>query len=86
MTFADWVDAERAEMSRTAFLREFAKKCGVSFQTLQYTIRGVRIKLYDKAEAISIATDREVSVQELCDSKVIGAKDAEKRAADSSSR
>lgn len=66
MTLMEWVDENRGEQSRTAFLRLFAKECGVSFQTLQYATRGTRIKLVDKAEAISKATNRAVSVKELC--------------------
>ncbi len=67
MKFEEWVESKRGDDSRTAFLRTFSKKCGVSVQTLQSVVKGARISFYQRAKAISEATGDEVTVQDLCE-------------------
>lgn len=68
MKFEEWVDKQRgSETTRTSFLKQLSKTCGVSLQTLQYAAKGGRISLYNKAQAIADATDGDVSVSELCE-------------------
>ena len=67
MNFCDWVDEQRGEISRTAFLREFSARTAVSLQTLQFVMKGGRMSFYHKAQAISQGTHDAVSIQELCE-------------------
>lgn len=67
MKFDKWVDKKRKKESRTAFLREFSKECGVSLQTLQFVVKGGRVSFYHKAKAISEGTKGAVRVVELCE-------------------
>lgn len=73
MTLAKYVEEEmkrreKAEQPvyKTNILKELAKKSKVSLLTLQNVERGGKIKLYDKALAISKATGGKVKVEELC--------------------
>lgn len=49
--------------------KEFAKRSGVSYNTVKSVRRGLRLRLYDKAERISKATGGMVSIAELCEVK-----------------
>lgn len=73
MTLAKYVQEEMKRRKKakeptfkTNILKELAKESGVSLLTLQNVERGGKIKLYDKALAISKATDGKVKVEELC--------------------
>jgi hypothetical protein len=67
MKFNKWVEREQGDQSRTAFLKDFSKKCKVSLQTLQFVVKGGKISFYHRAQAISEATNDEVSIPELCE-------------------
>lgn len=69
MTLKDYVDAAVRDRGVTAtdVLREVAKDSGVSFQTCSTTYRGAVLQRYDKAKAISDATDGLVTIQALCE-------------------
>ena len=73
MTLAKYVEQEMKRLSKggkkvykTNILKELAKKSNVSLLTLQNVERGGKIKLYEKASAISKATEGKVKVEELC--------------------
>lgn len=67
MKFDKWIAREQGEQSRTAFLKDFSKKCKVSLQTLQFVAKGGKISFYVRAQAISQATNNEVTIPDLCE-------------------
>lgn len=74
MKFEDWVTEQLAQkngMSRRRFLEEFSEQCGVSYMTLAPLDKGSRMGLYEKAKAVSRATNWKVTIPELCGDKDI---------------
>lgn len=67
MKFDKWVAREQGDQSRTVFLKNFSKKCKVSLQTLQFVVKGGKVSFYQRAQAISQATNNEVTIQDLCE-------------------
>ena len=74
MQFADWIVKEikrrkktEPKVNKTQIIREISEKCGVSKVTVENASRGLTLQRYDKAKAISDATDGKVSVAELCE-------------------
>lgn len=53
-------------------VRQFAKRCGVSYTTVKNVRRGMKVKLYEVAKAISEATKPApekrplVTIEDLC--------------------
>lgn len=70
MTLADWIK-EQIEadpgLNRVSVLQALAAKAGVNWHTLENNTRGARMGQYQKAKAISAATDWKVTVLDLCD-------------------
>lgn len=62
---------EKTGKNKTTLLKELSAASGVSLLTLQGVERGATMRLYDKAKAVSVATHGEVSVDELCDPRVM---------------
>lgn len=48
-------------------LARISEESEVSMVTLRHVMSGMKLKLYEKAKAISTATRGKVSVQELCE-------------------
>lgn len=59
--------SENGSVHKTAILKELSEKCSVSLLTLQNVERGGKIRLYQKAKAISDATGGVVKVEDLCE-------------------
>lgn len=53
--------------TKTAVIEDLAKASGVSVPSISAASRGAKFRRYDKAEALSKATDRQVTVKELCE-------------------
>jgi len=51
----------------TETLQRISEESEVSMVTLRHVMSGMKLKLYDKAKAISDATRGKVSVAELCE-------------------
>jgi hypothetical protein len=60
-------EAKRVGTNKTTILKELAQKSGVSLLTLQTAERGATMRMYDKAKAVSDATDGKVKVSDLCE-------------------
>lgn len=69
MNLTIWVNkqAEKLGVYKTNVLKDLAKKSGVSFLTLQILERGGKMQNYDKAKAVSEATDGKVTIKDLCE-------------------
>lgn len=68
MTLLEWVESRMKEtgLSREKTQRALADKSGVSYTTIVNTTKGARMGRYDKAEALSKATEWQVSIDVLC--------------------
>lgn len=51
----------------TETLQRISDDSGVSMVTLRHVMSGMKLKLYEKAKAVSDATRGKVSVAELCE-------------------
>ena len=60
-------EVKRLGTNKTTILKGLAKKSGVSLLTLQGAERGATMRMYDKAKAVSDATDGKVKVADLCE-------------------
>lgn len=70
MKLADWITLRVVATTggtRSAVYVELSKESGVSTQTIANVDRGMRLKTYDRAKALSDATDGAVTVAELCE-------------------
>lgn len=69
MTLEEWVVSEVAKgnTNKTSVLRDLADRSGVSLVTLLSVAKGMPITMYPKAQAISAATEGQVTVKELCE-------------------
>lgn len=69
MKLKDWITTQTGpQVTRRAVLEALAKRSGVSFQTLEPVAgRGTRMGNYQKAKAVSAATDWKVTIFDLCD-------------------
>ncbi len=69
MRLRDWVEREMAarDLSRAKVLEDLAERSGVSLMTLRPVENGLLMGNYQKAKAVSKATDWEVTIPELCD-------------------
>ncbi len=70
MTLADWIKEQlEADLgaNRISVLQSLAAKAGVNWHTIEAATRGARMGNYQKARAISQATDWKVTILDLCD-------------------
>lgn len=69
MKFPDYVAAQvkKQQVTKTQFMRDFAKASGVAFATITSLSRGLKMVRYDKAKQVSDATGNKVTVKELCE-------------------
>lgn len=68
MKLTEWIDARVTEnQNRTLIYQWLADATGVSAQTISNVDRGMRLKTYARAKAISDATGGIVTVKELCE-------------------
>ena len=68
MTFLEYVQAKKGDGSANKVVTALAKKAGVSKATLYNVLKGMKIKTYTKALALSKATGGKVKVRDLVES------------------
>jgi hypothetical protein len=66
MKLKEWIDRQPGD-TRTEVYARLAEESGVSLQTISSVDRGMLLKSYPRAKAISEATGGAVTVEELCE-------------------
>ena len=68
MTFLEYVQAKKGQGSANKLITALAARSGVSKATLYNVLKGMKIKTYTKALAVSKATGGKVKVKDLVES------------------